>query len=592
MPLFNRATNEVTAKIVYYGPGLSGKTTNLSWIHKNLPSKTKSQLLSLATEQDRTLFFDFLPVDVGVVRGVNTRLQIYTVPGQVFYESVRRLVLKGADAVVLVCDSQAALLDHNVASFNSLRENIIANGLDPNLPLVMQYNKRDTPTAMSISALNAAINPRGLFPFFEAVATKGIGVEETLKGVTKWLFESLAELYGTASSPEASPASRSSPPSSRSAGSPVVVTTSASRAKLEDADTLPYYVPEADAPGDPSPDGDLGHDQWVYLLNGKQQGPVELEDLIDLVLTSIPEDTKVWRPGLATWCPATLVAEIAENIPPPLSFSTNEDEDFPDFNSVPAMLRVALIADEDAAFRRLLARPLAAQGFKIYEAKDGAEAWKIAMEQRLWLILADFDMAEIDGLEFCRRVRSSSLLRHTPLVFISGSDRYKDRYRAVQLGADDFLSKQTPIRELLIRIQLLMTRYSELDAAAQTAGANGGRDESGALHGRIEVFGAPAVLQIIYQGSLTGTFSARRQAQGGDAAVFGFRQGQIISAACQEKGGSEAVFEFLTWERGQFDFIPGDPGGGEAIGNVEYLLFEGCRRLDELRRSEDTNPVG
>jgi mutual gliding-motility protein MglA len=577
MPLFNPETKEVTAKIVYYGPGLSGKTTNLVWIHKNVASKTKSQLLSLATEQDRTLFFDFLPVDIGFVRGLHTRLQIYTVPGQVFYESVRRMVLKGADAVVLVCDSQAAVLEHNIASFASLRENILANGLDPNLPLVLQYNKRDLPTAMSISALNAAINPRGLFPCFEAVATQGIGVEETLKGITKWLFESLAELYETV------PASSLPSVVKAAAGGPEPV-------PFED--TLPYYIPEGDSYTDPPPRGsDLRPGQWIYLLRGEQQGPVDFEDLVDLVLTSIPEDSKVWRPGLAGWSRATLVPEIAEHIPPPLTFAPADEEDFPDFNSVPGILRVALIADEDAAFRRLLARPLAAQGFKIHEAKDGAEAWKIAMEQRLWLILADLDMAEIDGFEFCRRVRASSLLRHTPLVFISGSDRYKDRYRALQLGADDFLSKQTPIRELLIRVQLLMTRYSDLDAAAAAGGQSGAADESGAIQGRIEVFGAPAVLQIIYQGKLSGVFSARRQ-EGSDTAMFGFRQGQIISAVCQDQSGTEAVFAFLTWERGQFDFAPGAPADGEPIANVEYLLFEGCRRLDEMRRAGEADTVG
>jgi mutual gliding-motility protein MglA len=578
MPFFDPATNEVTAKIVYYGPGLSGKTTNLAWIHKNVASKTKSQLISLDTEQERTLFFDFLPLDLGLVRGLHTRLQLYTVPGQVFYESVRRMVLKDADAVVLVCDSQAALLEHNIASFASLRENIIANALDPNLPLVIQYNKRDLPTAMSIAALNAAVNPRSLFPSFEAVATQGIGVEETLKGITKWLFESLVELYGTV------------PSSALPAAAQRAADTSAPPLRIEE--TLPYYIPAIETPGDlPPPEIDLRRDQWVYLLGGKQHGPVDHEDLIDLVLTSIPEDTKVWRPGLATWRSATLVSEIAEHIPPPLNFAASEEEDFPDFNSVPAMLRVALIADEDAGFRRLLARPLAAQGFKIHEAKDGAEAWTTAIEQRLWLILADLDMAEIDGFEFCRRVRGSSLLRHIPLVFISGSDRYKDRYRALQLGADDFLSKQTPIRELLIRIQLLMTRYSELDAAARTGGDSGTPDDSGALHGRIEVFGAPAVLQIVYQGKLTGVFSARRQTESGDAAVLGFRQGQIISASCQEKSGAEAVFAFLAWERGQFEFIPGEPGAGEPIANVEYLLFEGCRRLDELRRAGEADAV-
>src|SRR5262249_13090912 len=163
----------------------------------NLATKAKGDLISLATDQERTLFFDFLFVDLGLVRGMRTRLQLYTVPGQVYYETMRRKVLKGADAVVFVCDSQAALLEANIASFDSLRENIIANELDLNLPLVMQYNKRDLPTALPVSVLNGAINPRGIAPAFEAVATQGVGVEDTLKGITKRLFASLADLYGT-----------------------------------------------------------------------------------------------------------------------------------------------------------------------------------------------------------------------------------------------------------------------------------------------------------------------------------------------------------------------------------------------------------
>ena len=127
MALFNHATKEVTAKLVYYGPGLCGKTTNLQWIHANLSFKTKGKLVSLATQTDRTLFFDFLPVELGTIRGMRTRMQIYTVPGQVFYESTRRMVLKGCDAVVFVADSQAAMLDANAESLRSLRQNLLIN---------------------------------------------------------------------------------------------------------------------------------------------------------------------------------------------------------------------------------------------------------------------------------------------------------------------------------------------------------------------------------------------------------------------------------------------------------------------------------
>ncbi len=195
MALFNHATKEVTAKLVYYGPGLCGKTTNLQWIHGNLSFKTKGKLVSLATQTDRTLFFDFLPVELGTIRGMRTRMQIYTVPGQVFYELTRRMVLKGCDAVVFVADSQAAMLDANAESLRSLRQNLLVNEIDPEVPQVIQYNKRDLPTALPISVLNERLNPRNL-PYFEAVAFKGTGVEATLKGITKQLFQWLSRYYG------------------------------------------------------------------------------------------------------------------------------------------------------------------------------------------------------------------------------------------------------------------------------------------------------------------------------------------------------------------------------------------------------------
>ena len=162
MVLFNHATKEVTAKLVYYGPGLCGKTTNLQWVHENVNFKAKGKMLSLATESDRTLFFDFLPVELGTIRGMRTRVQMYTVPGQVFYDATRRMVLKGADAVVFVADSQEAMIEANLESLESLRRNLIANDLDPGLPMVFQYNKRDLPTALPVSALNARLNPRNL----------------------------------------------------------------------------------------------------------------------------------------------------------------------------------------------------------------------------------------------------------------------------------------------------------------------------------------------------------------------------------------------------------------------------------------------
>jgi CheY-like chemotaxis protein len=317
--------------------------------------------------------------------------------------------------------------------------------------------------------------------------------------------------------------------------------------------------------------------------------------MVDLVLTSMPEDTMVWGASTGRWTPANLVPEIAEHIPPPLpTVGLAREEDFPDFNSVPQMLRTALIADEDGSFRRSLALPLAAQGFKIFEAGDGAEAWNLATQHRPWMMLVDLGMPEVDGFEFCRRVRANSLLSKRPLVFISGSDRYKERYRAMQLGADEFLSKQTPIRELLIRLQLLLMRYSDLGSAT---GGPATRESTagGALQGQIEVFGAPGVLQICSQGALTGIFSARAKDESGKdkIAVFGFREGQLITATAQDLQGAEAVYAFLAWDRGEFRFVPGDPGQGVPFAqSVEHLLLEGCRRMDELRRGVDAAGVG
>src|SRR5260370_17149010 len=167
-------------------------------------------MLSLATETDRTLFFDFLPIEIGTIRGMKTRIQLYTVPGQVFYNATRRMVLKGADCVVFVCDTQEPMLEACLESYENLRQNLEANEIDPDeIPMVLQYNKRDLPNALPIEILNERMNPRN-YPFYEAVALKGIGGEETLKGVTNLVFKSLSARY--APSPSPSPPPRPPPP--------------------------------------------------------------------------------------------------------------------------------------------------------------------------------------------------------------------------------------------------------------------------------------------------------------------------------------------------------------------------------------------
>ncbi|MDP1831542.1 MAG: GTPase domain-containing protein [Geothrix sp.] len=185
MVFFNHATRQMTAKIVYYGPGLCGKTTNLNTIYGKTSQKARGEMVSLNTETDRTLFFDLLPMDVGMVGGFKTKLQLYTVPGQVFYNSTRKLVLKGVDGIVFVVDSQTPMLDACKESYLNLEENLRELGLNlGDIPTVFQWNKRDLRNVVSVDELEAAFNPRGT-PSFQSVASDGTGVFETLRGITK-----------------------------------------------------------------------------------------------------------------------------------------------------------------------------------------------------------------------------------------------------------------------------------------------------------------------------------------------------------------------------------------------------------------------
>jgi signal recognition particle receptor subunit beta len=191
MSMINYASREINCKIVYYGPGLGGKTTNLEYVFNKVNPETRGKLISLATETERTLFFDFLPVDLGSVKGFKTRFHLYTVPGQVYYNASRRLILKGVDGVVFVGDSQERRMDANIASLQNLYENLAEHGFDPaTIPMVLQYNKRDLPDAVSVEELRAQLNPTGL-PDFEAVAVTGEGVFDTLKSVSKLVLKSL-----------------------------------------------------------------------------------------------------------------------------------------------------------------------------------------------------------------------------------------------------------------------------------------------------------------------------------------------------------------------------------------------------------------
>jgi signal recognition particle receptor subunit beta len=195
MSLVNYSTREITCKIVYYGPGRSGKTTNLQYIHTFVPDERKGAMVSLATETDRTLFFDFLPLDLGSISGFRTRLQLYTVPGQVYYNATRKLVLRGADGVVFVADSQREQADENIESLRNLHENLIDQGLDVReTPTVLQYNKRDLPGVLSLEEMEDALNFRGV-PAFGAAAVSGEGVFDTLRGVSELVLRSLSKKF-------------------------------------------------------------------------------------------------------------------------------------------------------------------------------------------------------------------------------------------------------------------------------------------------------------------------------------------------------------------------------------------------------------
>lgn len=194
MSLVNYATREITCKIVYYGPGRSGKTTNLHYIYGQVPDDRKGRMVSLATQTDRTLFFDFLPLDLGSISGFTTKFQLYTVPGQVYYQTTRKLVLQGADGVVFVADSQARQLEENIESFQDLHANLSDQGVDPRaMPLVLQYNKQDLPAdlILPVSDLSDAINFRDA-PEFPADALHGPGVFETLRGISELVLRRLS----------------------------------------------------------------------------------------------------------------------------------------------------------------------------------------------------------------------------------------------------------------------------------------------------------------------------------------------------------------------------------------------------------------
>jgi signal recognition particle receptor subunit beta len=324
MVLFNHATREMTAKIVYYGPGLCGKTTNLMVIFDKLDPKSKGKMLSLATKTDRTLFFDLLPVDIGKVGPFNLKIQLYTVPGQVFYNETRKLVLRGADSVVFVADSQPAMVDANRESFANLLENLEENQIDPNdTPIVVQFNKRDIPGVLPVEQLQEQLGFEG-YPYTEASALRGDGVMDTFKLVSKITAKHLFNrLKGGKSEPlkKAAPAASASsmpssakvavkapeaePPSNPFAGSiPMAEEELQELPMADDVLTADDAVPFADAAAAPSDYENAEEISLDQLLAGRERPgtysgnvalPVieEVEELGDEELMPVQDDVAV-----------------------------------------------------------------------------------------------------------------------------------------------------------------------------------------------------------------------------------------------------------------------------------------------------------
>lgn len=248
MASINFATREISCKIVYYGPGLSGKTTNLQVIHRKLPQDKRSDMVSLDTEQDRTLYFDFLPLDLGSIKGFKTKFQLYTVPGQVYYSLTRKQVLRGVDGVVFVADSQPNRMGENMESLHDLRENLKEQNIKlEDLPLVVQYNKRDLPEIMQLDEMQLKLNYLAA-PFFEATAHNGGGVVPTLKEIAKLVIEKFNRKPAAAPAPLSKPAA---PPPSPSPTPPEAVSAQPFAFKAPEPSSKPFqFVPPTPAAAD------------------------------------------------------------------------------------------------------------------------------------------------------------------------------------------------------------------------------------------------------------------------------------------------------------------------------------------------------
>lgn len=250
------------------------------------------------------------------------------------------------------------------------------------------------------------------------------------------------------------------------------------------------------------------------------------------------------------------------------------------FESTPAALRTALVVDPDDAGRRAVVEDLVRHGFSVLEATTGAEALRLAVARRPWLVLMERALPDESGFALCHRMRSHSLLRRTPVVFLSAQDDCDTRYQALKAGADDYLAKPVVTRELLIRLELLLKRFAEIELGAEPGAG---------LRGAVELVGAPAVLQICHLNQLTGVLVARR---GSQSVRIAFRHGQVVSATGPDHEGPLVVYDFIGWPHGLFEFDRGALVEGTMMeADFNALLLEGCRRLDERRRGRPAESV-
>jgi DNA-binding response OmpR family regulator len=249
----------------------------------------------------------------------------------------------------------------------------------------------------------------------------------------------------------------------------------------------------------------------------------------------------------------------------------------PDFRAFPDVLRTVLVAEDNDVFRGFLVRLLSQQGLRVLGARDGEEALEIAFSERPWLIITDTKMPRLDGYGLCQRVRAHSLIGHTPIVFLSQLDDYESRYKAFDLGADEYLSKAAPVRELLMRVHLILRRYADM----------GQRGGDGRMRGGIDAIGMVGLLQMCHLTRLTGLLSLH---SGSRLVEMRFRRGEIVGAECERANDAEAVYEVLGWTRGYFEFAPLAIEEGAPIDGFAQLLLEGCRRLDERRRAAESAP--